>query len=591
MEADLLAVDTETTGLNVTTGEDYLTGISIAFYRGDEIISTYFPFNHVDVNVDQEVKVAVKALIENASALVFHHAKFDIPSLRTVGITISPEQFFYDTMLMAHLIDENRPFTGKGLDSLARYYLRVTTGKEKSDILKLYTETPGWGWRMVPAFVMYHYACVDAELTLRLCSVLIERLKKEATDEMWAHKQKLVHVLDSMKTNGVLVSERRIQYLINEGEREMARASAELGGIIPSSPLQLKKFLIDDLGLPVLLWTKPAKGKNPADHIPKPSFAKSVMPEYEALLEERFPGDTKVQNILTYRGWQKSIGFLRSWLALRSPDGRLRPNFVMHKDPEDGGTVTGRLSCREPNLQQIPRQSSKPWANRLKACFIPQEGYVLVEADYSQLELRLATAYAKETSLRRVFDEGRDIFDEMSTRLGITRDACKTFVYATQYGAGDRKIAASLGISVGAAKQIRNDYLAAYPGFAAFSYKKEVSVRNYGKVGIWSGRFRHFLDPDQEARKAMNSVIQGGAADIVERVMVNCWDRFSKDIPECRMVLQIHDAIVFEIKAEALSYYLDLIRDTMEGVNEYVYDFKVKFAVDGHKLGTKEKLW
>ena len=129
MEADLLAVDTETTGLNVTTGEDYLTGISIAFYRGDEIISTYFPFNHVDVNVGQDVKEAVKALIENASALVFHHAKFDIPSLRTVGITISPEQFFYDTMLMAHLIDENRPFTGKGLDSLARYYLRVTTGK------------------------------------------------------------------------------------------------------------------------------------------------------------------------------------------------------------------------------------------------------------------------------------------------------------------------------------------------------------------------------------------------------------------------------------------------------------------------------
>ena len=89
----------------------------------------------------------------------------------------------------------------------------------------------------------------------------------------------------------------------------------------------------------------------------------------------------------------------------------------------------------------------------------------------------------------------------------------------------------------------------------------------------------------------MNSVIQGGAADIVERVMVNCWKRFARNNDDCRMVLQVHDALWFEIKIEELSYYLDLIRDTMEGVNEYVYDFKVKFAVDGHKLGTKEKLW
>lgn len=586
-----LAVDTETTGLEVFDGRDYLTGLSFAFFEGNEVRSTYLPFRHPDTNWDEGVRDAVKLLIENHPCLVFHNAKFDIGSLRTMNIYVGDHQFFYDTMILAHLIDENKPFQGKGLDSLAKWYLKDGSGKQKSEGLEFWIKL--YGWATVPSWLMYQYGRIDAELTLRLCSVLWQRVQSELNDpqEMWAHKQQMIRVLVDMKYNGIRVSKKRAEYLIEEGELAMAHTSNALGGINPASNTQMAKLMHEDLGVPILHWTKPAKGKDPSTHIPKPSFTKDAMADYEEILDKMYPGDTRVQNILTYRGWQKSVGFLRSWMDLRSPDGRLRPNFIMHKDPDEGGTVTGRLSCKDPNLQQIPRRSSKAWADRLKACFIPTPGYVLVEADYSQLELRLATAYAREASLRRVFIEKRDIFDEMSERLGITRDDCKMFVYATQYGAGVKRIAAALGITISQAKRLRNDYLATYGGFAEFGAKCESQVRSYGKAPLWSGRYRHFMDREGDARKAMNSIIQGGAADIVERVMVKCWEGFAKNNDDCRMLLQIHDAIIFEIKEEELEGYLAKIKETMEGVNETIKNFHVPFAVDAHKLGSKEKLW
>jgi len=260
----------------------------------------------------------------------------------------------------------------------------------------------------------------------------------------------------------------------------------------------------------------------------------------------------------------------------------------MHKDPDDGGTVTGRFSCREPNFQQIPRITTKAWNKDVKPCIIPAEGYVLVEADYSQLELRLATGYAREPSLIRVFNEGRDIFAEMALRMGLERDETKKFVYTTQYGAGKNKVAELLGVTVGKAEMILANYFQTYPGFRALSEEAKTKALATGRIRIWSGRHRHFADPDEEARKAMNSCIQGGAADIVERVMVKC-DKEFVDWDECRMLLQIHDALIFEIRKDKLQDYLPKIKNTMEDVNS-IADFGVKFSVDVHLWGTKDKL-
>src|SRR5690606_39266387 len=151
--------------------------------------------------------------------------------------------------------------------------------------------------------------------------------------------------------------------------------------------------------------------------------------------------------------------FYRSYLEHVSPDGRLRPDYKHHKDEDDGGTVTGRLSCANPNLQQIPKSGKKPWNGGVKRSFIPTPGYELWEVDYSQLELSLGTAYADVKELMEVFnDESRDIFSEIAATLGLERDPTKTYVYSTQYGAGINRLVSALGVTPAKAAQIRDDY-------------------------------------------------------------------------------------------------------------------------------------
>lgn len=832
-KASTVAIDTETTGLKVTT-VDHAIGLSVAFLdESRKIQAMYFPYGHVDSvnNIPAWLKRELKEIIEDIPTTVFHHAKFDIPSLETLGINITGR--FICTLVLSHLVNENKPWNGKGLDALAKHYLGPNRGKLKMPGFDEYVASIGWG--NVPYFLMKDYATHDAVLTLELAYKLWPLYKAECEDKLkgetsvWDRKQKLIRVLIQMNKWGVAVDTKRCEELIAQGEVAMEEAQKALGGVNPSSPLQLKELLIDRLGLPVLAWTKPAKGKDPAQHVPKPSFTKAVMPDYERLLEEIGDSSDIAANIIKFRGWQKSVSaFYRAWLNHLSPDGRLRPNYVMHKDPDDGGTVTGRLcvspdtlidmprdmtvypdgipmylvkpgdlvysfdrhmnltlrkvnwvgktktaatvivtfrnsegeerhlqctpdhlvrlydgswmyadyldrgirsdslgrralamvrrgshggyitffpnsnarqetrrngstaggrnlehrwimaqvlgkklstkfevnhidgnkmnnhpsnleylpssehreqswedgtrgtsqpgsdvymgptdfrivsvepgpvidvwdmevdvdhqfiangivvhnSCREPNLQQIPRITKQPWNKDVKKCLIPAPGYVLVEADYSQLELRLGTAYAKELSLAQVFEEGRDIFTEMSERLNMTRDATKTFVYSTQYGAGINRISSVFKITKSQAEALRQHYYRTYPGFRALSDKASTVAKTVGKVRLWSGRYRHFLKPQEEAHKAMNSLIQGGAADIVESVMIECFEEFVNE--DCRLLLQVHDSLVFEIKEDQLQHYAKLIRSTMEGVNEHTHKFGVKFAVDVHYLG------
>lgn len=574
-QAKVIAVDTETTGLKVASGTDYAMGVSISFKtRSGDFKAMYFPIRHPSQNAGPNVLPVLKVTIETSSRIVFHHAKFDLISLESLGIKYEGE--FYDTMLMAHLINEIKPVSKK-LDTLCRFYIGPGTHKEMNPLLK------GWidlfGWHTVSGQAMYAYATQDAHITLELARVLYPLMLREISNntEMWEHKQKMVRVLIAMAKRGVKVDAERCRMMVERADKEMARLTEELG--FKPTPTKIGNYFIDQLGMPVLKYTD--KGK--------PSFTAAILNEYEEMVERLYPGNETVKRILAYRGWQKSrSSFYQSWLDHMDKDGRIRPNYVMHKDTDDGGTVTGRLSCREPNLQQIPRITNKDWNKDVKPCLIPTPGYKLVEADYSQLELRLSTAYADEKGLKRVFNEGRDIFDEMAARLELTRDATKTFVYSTQYGAGVNRIKTVFNTTERAAREMRENYFQQYPGFARLANEAAYKARAHGKVRLWSGRYRHFQDPEQEAHKAMNACIQGGAADIVERIMVKCYEEFDNE-EECRMLLQIHDAIVFEVKEDKLQEYLPKIKSTMESVNEIV-DFGVKFSVDAHYWGSKEKL-
>lgn len=554
----VIAVDTEATGLSIADGKDKCIGVSIATVIDGTPYSHYFPFAHVvGDNCSSDVLEKLKQLLEGDHTLVFCNAQYDILSLETIGINVEHTNFI-DVPTVAHLINENKPYN-KGLDSLAQYYLK-DSGKHKDEFLEKQKKI---GWPETTWEQMWPYAVVDAELTWRLWSVLrITHQWEDLPDEIWPHKQNLIRLLLSMKRHGVRIDVQLAKEYVHKGEQEMAQIEKDLG-INPASPKQMKKLLIDDLGLPVVKNSKLTGA---------PSFDKEAMLTYDSMLEKL--ENPVARQIKEFRGWQKAVSAAyRPYLDLVGMDGRLRCSYRLH------GTATGRLSCAEPNLQQIPKSSDKPWNGKVKECFIAEDGFVLINADFSQLELRLATAYAGEEELKEVFNEGRDIFTEMSKQLGMSRHETKTLVYSMQYGAGEQRLMNAFGVDKPTAKQIRQNYFDTYPHFRRLNERCTAKVEQTGEIKIWSGRKRRF-EHRNDAYKAMNSLIQGGAADIVERIMVKCFQELEG--PECRMLLQVHDSITFEVKESVVPQYMEKIRTTMEDVNAVTgdIDFDVRFAVE-----------
>jgi DNA polymerase-1 len=554
-----IAVDTESAGLKVGGKDDTCIGVSIAFVLHGTAYSHYFPFHHVvGDNYGLDTLKQLKELLESEVPIfVFANAQFDILSLDTIGIRMD-DTYFVDICTMAHLINENKPFN-KGLDSLGHYYL---DGASKVYDPKIEKEKKT-GWQNTTPEMMWDYATTDAELTWRVWDKL-QSMKgwQELPENIWPDKQDLIRVLLAMRRRGVKIDQRLAREYVDKGEAEMERIKSELD-MNPASPMQLKKLLIDELGLPVV--RKSAKTG-------KPSFDKMAMVHYDTMLEKL---DSPVaKHIKEFRGWQKAVSAAyKPYLELLDSDGRLRCSYKTH------GTATGRLSCSEPNLQQIPKASDKPWNGKVKECFIAEDGYTLVNADFSQLELRLATAYAKEEELQKVFNEGRDIFTEMSKQLGMSRQDTKTLVYSMQYGAGEKRIMDVFGVTKIEAQHIRENYFITYPKFRQLNERCTSKVNATGTIKIWTGRERHFEDKN-DGYKAMNSVIQGGAADIVERIMVQCYKQLEND--DCHMLLQVHDSITFEVKTELVDEYMERIRAVMENVNAITRDtkFDVLFAVD-----------
>lgn len=569
----ILAVDTETNGEDIRDGRGYLIGISIAGRVNGKIEAGYFPFRHnTGGNLPDEVIPKLRRLLESPIPKFFHNFKFDIVSLKTLGIDVCVEGggMLYCSLKIAHLINEN--LFNYELNSVAAYYLGKTEENRKAASEEFKKWIKQFGWANIPVEMMDPYAIQDAVLLYRLAEALWPLFEAEGLLPYWhEHKRPFVDVIIAMESRGVRINKELCEQQIQIGEARMAEILKELGGRSPSSPTDLEDLLIRQLGLPVFKTT--AGGK--------PSFDKQAMELYDL---ELAVSDSQIAKwILEFRGWQKAISTnYRAYLTLMSPDGRLRPSYKLH------GTITGRLSCEKPNLQNIPRSSDKPWNGHMKQAFIPSEGYGLFEADYSQLELRLSTAYADETMLKQVFLEGRDIFTEMAQMLGMARQDTKTFVYSTQYGAGNRRIKQALGVSEARARMIRENYFNTYPGFRRISDKAQNMALTYGKVRLWSGRYRHFRDPTAEAHKALNSIIQGGAADLVERVMIRLYQEIvlpSND--ECRMLLQVHDSVVFEIKKGRENFYRDKIVDLMEDIDTITApeSFDVKFHVDFKEWG------
>ena len=394
------------------------------------------------------------------------------------------------------------------------------------------------------------------------------------TQTLWETEADFIRLMARIKERGIKVDSAFSRKKVIEGTRILNKTRSELGWN-PGSPDQLGKYLIDDLGLPILKRTPGGKA----------SFDKEALEEYEVYLEAT--GDTTAQKVLTYRGWSKTVSSnFQAYLDLKDENEILHPNYKVH------GTVTGRMSCEKPNLQQIPRESIKPWNGDVKKAFITREENHFLDLwrkeqikrsisgrtrlrtfDFKQVEFRLAAAYAHEKELLEILNSGADIFTEMALRLGRPRYQIKTFVYATLYGAGKKKIALVLKMPQSEADEFYEEYHGTWPGFRRMSDRATELARNDGYIEYWSGRRRHLHR--SEARLAWNSILQGGAFEIVKRRML--------ELKEEPIVLQVHDSITLEDDDNCDT---DRIKGVMEAVpesNELGVKFEVDMVVEGEK--------
>lgn len=556
-----LHVDTESNGQPLKDGRGHAIGLSIDIcYDGTNAFSYYFPFRHrTEGNLDFSYRDKLKELIESKPTIA-QNTRFDILSLKTLGIEMGFD--FEDTMLLAHNVDEN--LFGYGLDQLAKGLGYDGKAKEKhfDKAVQLF------GWDGLPVDFMGDYAAVDASLLRPIFNHYkpIYDAEDDSNGELWDYDKKFMLLLNDIEGIGARVDLNLAEQEIERGEKRMQELTNDIG-LNPGSTTQLQELLFEHLGIPV---NDAFRSKKTG----KPSLDKRAMEYYETQLE--LLGSPVAQQVLEYRGYQKAVSsYWKAYVTHVSPDGRIRPNFNLHR------TLTNRLSCDTPNLQQIPRITAKPWNRLVKAGFIPEDGYEIWEADYSQLEMRLTAAYSKDQVLIDIFDDDtRDLFTEMSIAMGLPRDPIKTGVYATGYGAGLDKLASVFG-NMQMAIQFKNEYRTNYPGIQKVTNMATAAAKGQGFIRYWSKRRRHFGNLEKEAHKAFNSVIQGGAADIVKRVMIRLHENVH-DIEECRMILQVHDSVWFEIRKDKVDHYRKEITNTMQDVQP---DFGVRFKIDFHKLG------
>lgn len=575
-QAEKVGVDTETTGLEVSNGVDHLQGMSLAYRVGGMSFSCYIPLKHVDKENNVEPEFFQDVLFQlSEKPTGYFNRKFDLHSIATTGLhyPIVPSIKSYDALLLAQLINENKPYE-KNLENVSQLYLG--RGKTQKDEMAAFTKA--FGWAAVPSTLMTKYAEGDAIVTLDLVEELIKQcIKKFGSDfeELWQWEQDMNTSLFLMESPGIHVDQKFCRQYAGIAEIEMGQIEENLG-FKPSKTTDLAKFLFEDLSLPILAYTDGSytdKAKTQLKSNPRPAMTSSVMEEYERMLE--VTNDDRARQVLDFRGWQKaSSSFYLPFQHLADDEGKIHCSYKQH------GTVTGRLSCTNPNLQQIPRQSNKAWNGRIRTAFRATPGFKLVGFDYSQLELRLAAAYGQEQWLIDEFAKAdADPFTVLSLLIGSDRYTAKTFTYGVMYGAGLEKTAKILQQSLSVITPKHDRFLASIPGIIRAKKQVEKVTKQRGYVRYWTGRRRNLWSSD--AYKAWNSLLQGGGAEVVKRVLVKNMQDVCDD--DCRLLLQIHDELVFEIREDMVESYSKDIVTVMEEYPTNIFD--VQFRVQGKVWG------
>ena len=545
--AELFAFDTETTSLDYMQAQ--IVGLSFAVKAGE---AAYLPLAHcyagAPPQLDREMVLKrIKPLLENAAhAKLGHHLKYDAHVLRNYGVLLKGMR--YDSMLESYVLDSTA--SRHDMDSLAGKYLDYKTihyedvaGKGAKQI----------GFEQVRIEDATRYSAEDADITLRLHQCLWPRLAATPTlrkvfEEI---EMPLVPVLLDMEHEGVLIDTemlKRQSIEITISLRQLELRAHELAGnpFNLDSPKQLQTVLFEKMQLPVV--RKTPKGQ--------PSTAEDV-------LEELAPDFELPKVILEYRGLNK----LKSTYTDKLPAQVDSKTGRVHTSYHQAVAATGRLSSSDPNLQNIPVRTAE--GRRIRQAFIAPKGYKILAADYSQIELRIMAHLSGDSGLLSAFEKGMDIHRATAAEVfGANLDAvsdeqrrsAKAINFGLIYGMSAFGLAKQLGIERAAAQAYVELYFARYPGVKTFMDRTRESAREQGYVETVFGR-RLYL-PDIRARNAqvrqyaertaINAPMQGTAADIIKLAMISVHHWLKESGTPARMIMQVHDELVFEVQENAL---------------------------------------
>ena len=569
-KAPYISFDTETTSLDYMNAE--LVGVSIALKPNEAF---YIPINHNYEGVEKQLEEhfvleALKPFLESDEIpKIGHNLKYDRHILQNLGIDLKGK--LLDTMLFSYV--NNSTITRHNLDAVSKRYLNINPTS--------YEDVAGKGAKQIPFSevsieVASEYASEDADISLKLYEHIEPLVQKETKlAKLYSEIEgPLIYTLGDIERNGVLIDSEKL----NEQSKELEAKILKLEQKVQKSagedfnlgsPKQLQEILYEKLGLPVI--KKTPKGQ--------PSTAESVLQE----LSMDFP---IVQDILSYR----AISKLKSTYTDKLPKMVNSNTGRVHTSYHQAVTATGRLSSSDPNLQNIPIRSEA--GRRIREAFIAPDGYKILAADYSQIELRIMAHLSRDQGLMDAFAKGQDIHQATAAEIFSTnidevtanqRRSAKAINFGLIYGMSAFGLSKQLQITRAEAQNYIEQYFDRYPQVKHYMDETKQSAKKMGYVETVFGRRLYLADIESSnyqrrqyaERSAINAPMQGTAADLIKMAMILLHQKIKEESFEAKIIMQVHDELVIEVNENQSDELSGITTSVMSEISKLDVDLKV----------------
>jgi len=566
--AQTLCFDTETDGVDPMKNK--LVGISLSTTPG---VAYYIPINvEGGIEQDEAIEYLQPLFAEEQSLKIAHNYKFDYMILKRAGLEIAGDAF--DTMIAGYLIDANQKLK---MDVLAQEYLNykaipieelIGSGRNQKTMDEISPEK------------IRVYACEDADITLRLYEVLSDVLEADELDEIAETLEfPLMEVLAKMEMNGILIDRKMLEEfsaMLRDDLLELEQQIYEKAGteFNINSPQQLGEVMFNKMGLP------PGKKTKTGQYSTAESVLKKLAQDYEM-----------PDLILEYRALSK----LKSTYVDALPKLIHEETGRIHTDFNQSVAATGRLSSSNPNLQNIPIRTER--GREIRKAFIADEGFKLLSADYSQVELRVIASIAEDENMIEAFRNDEDIHSRTAKEIfdldsidEVTSDhrrKAKEVNFGIPYGVSAYGLANRLGISNDEGKEMIDQYFERFPGILRYINETKQFAKEHEYVKTLMGRRRYIPEINSgnwnvrsfAERTAINMPIQGTAADIIKLAMINIQNYIEDNELGTRMLLQVHDELIFEVPDEEAETVPPKLKELMETAYELDVPLKVDMGL------------